>query len=498
MDVIPSGGDDAGRNPASGRESERRMSPSRAIVIFGATGDLAQRMLFPSLYNLDADGLLPRDLEIVGCSRSAIPDDVFAARVGEWVRARSGDGLGALSRRVHHAAIDANNPASFQNLRRVLGGIEDTLFYLSTSPSHYGAICANLKAAGLVGPRSRVVVEKPVGKDLASCRAINDSLAETFAENNIFRIDHYLGKEAVQNLLALRFANTLFEPLWNKVSIEQVQITVAETVGVEDRWGYYDEYGAIRDMVQNHLLQLLCLVAMEPPANLEPDSVRNEKVKVLLSLRPIAGADVAKKTVRGQYAAGFSEGRAAPGYAGEAGGHASDTETFVAIQANIDNWRWAGVPFYLRTGKRLPVRQSEIVIQFRQVPHSVFPGNELLANRLTIRLQPEEEIALLLMNKTPDLEQMTLRPLSLNLSLSDTFRKARRRIAYERLLLEAVNGKSTLFVRRDEAEAAWRWIDGIVAGWHRQGTAPAPYPAGSWGPSAAIALAERNGHSWHE
>jgi glucose-6-phosphate 1-dehydrogenase len=475
--------------------------PSRALVIFGGTGDLAQRMLFPSLYSLDVDELLPRDLLIVGCSRGAMSDADFAAKVGDWVQARSGvffteENWSALRGRIRHAAVDANDPGSFANLKAVLGGIEDALFYLSTSPSHYGAICANLKAAGIAGPRSRVVVEKPVGHDLKSCRAINDSLAATFAEENIFRIDHYLGKEAVQNLLALRFANTLFEPLWNKVSIEQVQITVAETVGVEDRWGYYDEYGAIRDMVQNHLLQLLCLVAMEPPANLDPDSVRNEKVKVLLSLRPVT--DVAKKIVRGQYTAGYAEGRAVAGYADEAGGHASDTETFVAIQANIDNWRWAGVPFYLRTGKRLPIRRSEIVIQFREVPHSIFAGNHLLANRLTIRLQPEEEIALTLMNKTPDLEQMMLRPLGLNLSLSDTFKKARRRIAYERLLLEALNGKSTLFVRRDEAEAAWRWIDAIVAGWQKQAMPPAPYAAGSWGPSAAIALTERNGHSWNE
>jgi glucose-6-phosphate 1-dehydrogenase len=342
------------------------------------------------------------------------------------------------------------------------------------------------------------VVEKPLGRDLESCRTINDSLAGTFAEENTFRVDHYLGKEAVQNLLALRFANTLFEPLWNKVSIEHVQITVAETVGVEDRWGYYDEYGAMRDMVQNHLLQLLCLVAMEQPADLDPDSVRNEKVKVLRSLRSIDSRDNGKRTVRGQYTAGHCEERAVPGYAAESGGRASDTETFVALQANVDNWRWAGVPFYLRTGKRLPLRRSEIVIQFREVPHSIFADSQLLANRLTIRLQPEEEIALTLMNKTPDLEHMTLRPLGLNLSLSDSFKRSRRRIAYERLLLEALHGKSTLFVRRDEAEAAWRWIDAIVAGWRKHGTPPAPYAAGSWGPSAAIALTERNGHSWHE
>ncbi|MEI9989095.1 MAG: glucose-6-phosphate dehydrogenase [Rhizomicrobium sp.] len=479
------------------------MTASRVLAIFGATGDLAQRMLFPSLYFLETEGLLPADLTIIGCSRAAMTHEAFAARVREWVRSRSGERYNdaaweGFAKRLRHAAVDATDATSFANLRDALGGTEDSLFYLSTSPSLYGAICGHLKTAGLAGPRSRVVVEKPIGRDLQSCRAINDSLARTFAEENIFRIDHYLGKEAVQNLLALRFANTLFEPLWNKVSIEQVQITVAETVGVEDRWSYYDEYGAVRDMVQNHLLQLLCLVAMEPPANLDPDSVRNEKVKVLHSLRPIDSRDIARRAVRGQYGAGFAEGREVKGYADEAGGRPSGTETFVAIQANIDNWRWAGVPFYLRTGKRLPRRQSEIVIQFREVPHSIFAGNELLANRLTIRLQPEEEIALLLMNKTPDLEQMRLRPLSLNLSLSDTFKRTRRRIAYERLLLEALGGNSTLFVRRDEAEAAWTWIDDIVAGWQRQGTPPAPYAAGSWGPSSAIALTERNGHSWYE
>ncbi|HEY4940403.1 MAG TPA: glucose-6-phosphate dehydrogenase [Rhizomicrobium sp.] len=483
------------------------MTPSRVIVIFGATGDLALRMLFPSLYHLASEGLLADDLLIIGCSRSTMTDDVFAARIGETIKTRSGEHYdetkwAAFRRRLRHAAIDATAAPTFANLRRVIDDAEDVLYYLSTSPSYYGDICRHLKANGLAGGRSRVVVEKPIGRDLASCRAINDSLAETFSEDRIFRIDHYLGKEAVQNLLALRFANTFFEPLWNKINIEQVQITVAETVGVEERWSYYNEYGATRDMVQNHLLQLLCLVAMEPPASLDPDSVRNEKVKVLRSLRPIEGRDIAKKTMRGQYGSGYSDGRAVRGYADEAGGHASETETFVALAAHVDNWRWAGVPFYLRTGKRLPLRRSEIVIQFRDVPHSIFPGNDLLANRLTIRLQPEEEIALLLMNKTPSLEQngMQLKPLSLNLSLSDTFKShsPRRRIAYERLLLEALNGKGTLFVRRDEAEAAWSWIDAIVAGWQRQGAPPATYAAGSCGPSAAIALTERNGHSWYE
>jgi glucose-6-phosphate 1-dehydrogenase len=483
------------------------MTSNRVIVIFGATGDLAQRMLFPSLYFLDSEGLLPPDVTVVGCSRAKMADDAFAGRVRENVQERAAEYFSEerwnrLKKRIRHAAVDATSPDSFDNLRAPLEGARDTLFYLSTSPTYYALICSNLKARGFAHEGSRVIVEKPIGRDLKSCREINDCLAASFSEDRIFRIDHYLGKEAVQNLLALRFANTFFEPLWNKVSIEHVQITVAETVGVEERWSYYDEYGAIRDMVQNHLLQLLCLVAMEPPASLDPDSVRNEKVKVLKALKPIEARDVEKKTVRGQYAPGVSEGGAVPGYAQESGGHASDTETFVAIAAFIDNWRWAGVPFYLRTGKRLPLRRSEIVIQFRHVPHSIFPGNDLLANRLSIRLQPEEEVSLLLMNKTPSLEQngMQLKPLGLNLSLSDTFKRQspRRRIAYERLLLEALNGHSTLFVRRDEAEAAWTWIDAIIAGWERQSMRPTPYAAGSWGPSGVFALTERNGHTWYE
>jgi glucose-6-phosphate 1-dehydrogenase len=481
--------------------TKTRDMAAQAILIFGATGDLAQRMLFPSLYFLDEDGLLPPDLRIVGCSRGKMGDEKFAHQVEQAVRLRaapfSEETWNRFKARLSHVAVDATKPETFADLRDSVGDVPELLFYLSTSPSHYGAICSNLKAVGLARPTSRVIVEKPIGRDLASCRAINDALTEAFSEERIFRIDHYLGKEAVQNLIALRFANMLFEPLWNKVSIAQIQITVAETVGVEDRWSYYDEYGAIRDMVQNHLLQLLCLVAMEPPANLDPDSVRNEKVKVLRSLKPIAGRDVERRTVRGQYRAGVAEGHAVPGYSEEPGGQQSTTETFVAICAHIDNWRWAGVPFYLRTGKRLPHRRSEIVIQFRDVPHSIFDGNDLLANRLTIRLQPEEEISLLLMNKTPSLEQ-ELKPLALNLSLSDAFKRPRRRIAYERLLLEALNNKPTLFVRRDEAEAAWLWVDAIMAGWERQGIAPTPYGAGSWGPSGAFALTERNGHSWYE
>jgi glucose-6-phosphate 1-dehydrogenase len=478
---------------------------AQAIVIVGATGDLALRMLFPSLFFLDSEGLLPEEFRIIGAARSVLTDGQFAARVEAAVRERAEDcftdaAWRRFAERLRYRSVDASDGASFQNLAAPLDKAREVIFYLSTSPNLYGAISDHLKEAGLAGPDSRVIVEKPIGRDLASCRAINDTLARSFSERSIFRIDHYLGKETVQNLIALRFANTLFEPLWNKVSIDHVQITVGETVGVAGRWSYYDDYGALRDMVQNHVLQLLCLVAMEPPASLDPDSVRNEKVKVLRSLRPITGREVERRTVRGQYRAGVAEGGSAPGYSDEPGGAASDTETFVALQANIDNWRWAGVPFYLRTGKRLPSRNSLIVIQFREVPHSIFAGDELIANRLTIRLQPEEEIALSLMNKTPSLDGLHLRPVALNLSLTDAFKQQapRRRIAYERLLLEAIKDNQTLFVRRDEAEAAWSWIDAIIAGWDNYGVKPTGYAAGAWGPAGSFALTERNGHSWYE
>lgn len=478
---------------------------AQAIVIFGASGDLALRMLFPSLYLLDGDGLLPPGLAIVGAARTEMDDAAFVQSVEEAVRRRSDrfDPLvwARFAARLTYRPVDATDPVSFAPLAEVLRGVGETVYYLSTSPSLYGAIGRGLRANGLGNVDSRVVVEKPIGRDLASCRAINDELALTFNEDRIFRIDHYLGKEAVQNLIALRFGNILFEPLWSNKTVEHVQITVAETVGLEGRAGYYDEYGAIRDMVQNHVLQLLCLVAMEPPTSLLANSVRDEKVKVLRSLRPVTSDTVGKLTVRGQYTRGVADSAAAAGYLDELG-RTSDTETFVALCAYLDNWRWAGVPFYLRTGKRMAARQSEIVIQFRQVPHSIFSGQELVANRLVIRLQPEEEISLTLMNKTPSLEQsggMQLRPLNLDLSLDKAFAStSRRRIAYERLLLEAIKGDPTLFVRRDEAEAAWTWIDGVIAAWDHAAQPPTPYPAGSWGPAGAFALTERHGHSWHE
>jgi glucose-6-phosphate 1-dehydrogenase len=482
------------------------MTAPGALVIFGATGDLARRMLFPSLYFLDMDGLLPAGLKIIGAARSSLTDDQFRGDVEKAVRERAGaffskDSWNSFAKRLVYSGGDATDSASYGMLCEKLSGAGEALFYLSTSPALYTPIVRGLAAQGLAAEPNRIIVEKPIGKSRATYQAINTAIAEHFSEQRIFRIDHYLGKETVQNLIALRFANALFEPLWNRHSIDHVQITVAETIGVEGRFAYYDEYGATRDMVQNHLLQLLCLIAMEPPSNLRPESLRGEKVKVLRSLRPIRDSDLAQKTVRGQYTRGVADGKSVPSYVDEDGGKPSDTETFVALCAHLDNWRWAGVPFYLRTGKRLPTRSSQIIVRFRDVPHSIFAGSPLAANRLTITLQPEEAISLTIMNKTPTLTQgaYELQPLPLNLSLLDAFKGEKRRfIAYERLLLEALANDSTLFVGREEAEAAWLWIDRIIEGWARTGMKPAPYQAGSWGPAGAFALTERNGHSWYE
>jgi glucose-6-phosphate 1-dehydrogenase len=483
------------------------MATPGAFVIFGATGDLARRMLFPSLYFLDADGLLPADLRIVGAARSALTDAEFRKQAEGWVRERAGAFFSdkaweSFAKRLSYAAGDSTNPASYKVLVDKLKGAEGgALFYLSTSPALYIPIVKGLASVGLASPPNGVIVEKPIGNSGKTCDEINSAIAEHFPEKRTFRIDHYLGKETVQNLIALRFANALFEPLWNRHAIDHVQITVAETLGVEGRFGYYDEYGATRDMVQNHLLQLLCLIAMEPPSDMRPENMHGEKVKVLRALRPIRDSELLERTARGQYTRGVADGKTAPGYVEEEGGKPSDTETFVALCAHVDNWRWAGVPFYLRTGKRMPIRHSQIVVQFRDVPHSIFTGAPLMANRLVITLQPEESISLTIMNKTPTLTHggYELQPLSLNLSLLDAFKgEKRRRIAYERLLLEAISGNSTLFVRRDEADAAWQWVDRIIDGWARTGLKPTSYPAGSWGPAGAFALTERNGHSWHE
>ncbi len=477
------------------------------FLLFGATGDLAKRMLWPSLYHLFCDGLLPGDLAMIGASRSSFSPEAFRAEVETAIRQfghvrHLGDArLPEFLRAVDYISVDVNQPETFRALAdyRARRGAGDLLCYLSTSPSLYTAICEHLRDAGLVTPATRIILEKPIGHDLRTSREISDAVGAIFAENQVFRIDHYLGKETVQNLLALRFANSLFEPVWNARSIDHVQITVAETVGVEGRWSYYDDAGALRDMVQNHILQLLALVAMEPPSSLDATAVRNEKVKVLQSLRPIDVEHVRDFTVAGQYVAGVADDARVPGYLEEQGAVVgSRTETYVALRAHIDNWRWKGVPFFLRTGKRLERRRTEIVVQFREVPHNIFDEHaaNIQANRLLIRLQPEETITLELMHKEPGLRGVQLRPAALNLSLTEAFGRERRRIAYERLLLDALNGNSTLFVRRDELEAAWSWVDGVLSSWKQAGQPPRSYPAGTWGPVQAERMLEIAGARW--
>jgi glucose-6-phosphate 1-dehydrogenase len=476
---------------------------SSTLLLFGATGDLARRMLLPSLYALHADGLIDPNLRIFGTARSPLTDDAFRdmarAALCEFLPDdRKAEGLiDAFLLRLHYVALDASNPDGFAELAGTIGDISGGLsIFLSTAPSLFEATIKGLHYAGLSGENVRIGLEKPLGNDLASSRHINDAVNAVFPEKRTFRIDHYLGKETVQNLMALRFANMLFEPLWNANAIEHVQITVSETVGLEGRAGFYDDMGALRDMVQNHMLQLLALTAMEPPASLDATAIRDEKVKVLRALRPVAEGDV----VTGKYTEGAVQGDAVKSYESDLG-KASDTETFVAIKAYVDNWRWQGVPFFLRTGKRLPERRSEIVIQFKPVPHNIFRdrGGKLEANTLIIRLQPEEYVRLLVMAKEPGLDRggVTLREVPLDLSLTAAFAGSRRRIAYERLLLDLIEGDQTLFVRRDEVEAQWTWIDAIRALWNATALKPKAYGAGSWGPNAAIALTERDGVSWH-
>ncbi|MXO62289.1 glucose-6-phosphate dehydrogenase [Qipengyuania oceanensis] len=477
------------------------------LLLFGATGDLAQRMLLPSLCALHADDLLRPDLKIIGTARSDLDDagfrdfarDALEKHLPENRRGSMDDFLG----RLFYQPLDATTLDGYTLLAEKVGQSESGLaIFLSTAPSLFEPTIKGLQHAGLTGENVRMCLEKPLGIDLESSCEINDAVAEAFPEERIFRIDHYLGKETVQNLLALRFANIMFEPLWNAAHIDHVQITVAETVGLESRVAYYDDSGALRDMVQNHMLQLLALVAMEPPSDFDATAVRDEKVKVLRALREVQNGE----TVTGQYRAGAIGGEAVPGYDDELGKD-SDTETFVAIKAHVDNWRWKGVPFYLRTGKRLPERVTEIVVQFRCVPHSIFAGDKkghggakLQPNRLVIGIQPEENISLTLMAKVPglDREGIRLRPVPLDIAMPDAFSGAVRRIAYERLLLDLIEGDQTLFVRRDEVEAQWQWVDHIRDLWRANATAPRTYTAGSWGPSAAIALAERDGVSWHE
>ncbi|WP_070884879.1 glucose-6-phosphate dehydrogenase [Pseudomonas argentinensis] len=474
------------------------------MLVFGGTGDLALHKLLPALYYLHRGGRLHRGTRILALARSPHSRAAYQALAERHCRAQvaradfDDDTWRSFAERLDYFPMDASQSADFGRLGKTLGSDRDRVrvYYLATAPDLFEAIATHLKVAGLAGAGARIVLEKPIGHSLQSAQAINAGIGAVFDESQVFRIDHYLGKETVQNLMALRFANALFEPVWRAGHIDHVQISVCETLGVENRGAYYDNAGAMRDMIQNHLLQLLCLVAMEAPVRFDAESVRNEKVKILEALKPITGQDVRDKTVRGQYTAGKIGGQEVPAYYFEKHvDNDSDTETFVAVQAEINNWRWAGVPFYLRTGKRLARKTSEILIQFKPVPHQLFGNGQ--ANQLLIRLQPEERISLQLMAKNPG-KGMRLQPVELDLNLADAFNKQRRWDAYERLLLDVIEGDSTLFMRRDEVEAAWQWVDPIIKGWQQHYQSPRPYAAGSNGPEQLQHLLERHGRQWSE
>ena len=485
-------------------------------VIFGGTGDLARRKLLPALYHRDRDGQLPADSRLIGAARSEHDDAEYRAFAREALEAhvpeeeRDEESLDRFIDRLHYLPLDAKSDDGWDDLKSLLDGGDGgpdpdandgriRAFYFAVGPSLFGDIARHLHEKGLTDGRSRVVIEKPLGRDLASAQELNRAVGEYFDESQVFRIDHYLGKETVQNLLALRFANALFEPLWNAAHIDHVQITVAETVGAGERAEYYDRSGAMRDMVQNHLLQLLCLVAMEPPASADADAIRDEKLKVLRSLAPITPDNAESHTVRAQYRAGAVGGEGqVEGYLDELG-HDSKTATFVALKAEIGNWRWAGVPFYLRTGKRMATRMSEIVIQFKPVPHPIFgaEAGRPVANKLVLRLQPDESVKQWIMIKDPGPGGMRLSSVALDMSFSATFDQ-RTPEAYERLLLDVIRGNQTLFMRRDEVEAAWAWIDPIFEAWDEVNQPVRGYTAGTWGPSQAIALIERDGRTWND
>jgi glucose-6-phosphate 1-dehydrogenase len=474
------------------------------LVIFGGTGDLARRKLLPALFHRFRDGQIPAGSRIIGAAREMRPVAAYRDWVKSILASEAGahaDVLECFLQSIEFVSIDLAG-GGWSELTRLLGQQPDRVqvFYLAVNPALFGSACNRLREAGLNGPRSRVVIEKPIGHDLESARSINATLADCFSEQQTFRIDHYLGKETVQNLIALRFGNALFEPLWNAAHVDHVQITVAEQLGLEGRSSYYDSAGALRDMVQNHLLQLLCFVAMEPPSIFQADAVRDEKLKVLRALKPLRGADVQLYTVRGQDRAGLNGHEAVPGYVEEVGRSGSMTETFVALRAEVANWRWAGVPFFLRTGKRLAARVSEIVVTFRAVRHSVFDARAgtLAHNRLIIRLQPDEGVRLAVMIKEPGPGGLRLRGTSLDMSFAEEFAGRRHPEAYERLLMDVVRGDQTLFMRRDEVDAAWQWVDPILTSCAESGEPPRPYAAGSWGPSSAVALIEREGRTWHE
>lgn len=477
------------------------------IVLFGGTGDLVMRKLLPALYRQDQDGHLGVNGRIICLGRKIADTPTYLTKASSLVADYLGadfsvDAWQKFSTRIQYLQLDATQEAEYQQLASILHTRPNhvRVFYLATAPSLFAPISQALAHAKLNGLKSRVVLEKPLGHDLESSNRINEAVGRYFKENQIYRIDHYLGKEGVQNLLALRFANTFLEPLWRRTWIKNVQITVMEKVGVEKRGEFYDKVGALRDMVQSHLLQLLCITAMEPPASMDADAVRDEKLKILRALRPVTQKEVMSKTVRGQYRAGTIKEETVAAYLDEQGIAAqSMTETFVALKVEIETWRWAGVPFYLRTGKRMQDRLAEIVVNFQDTPTSIFGRVSEFAscpNRLVIRLQPNESVRLYLLAKAPG-DKMQLKPVHLDLDFKETF-KTRSPEAYERLLLDIIQGNLALFMRHDEQEAAWKWIEPILETWQNSTEAPRAYEAGTWGPLAASMLLSRDGNCWHE
>lgn len=478
------------------------------LVLFGGTGDLAWRKLMPALFQSFRHGTLPKGGRIIGVARDALSDgqyrELIRSRFDEVELAKrpTAEEFDRFAALLHFIRMDLSQPADYARLASVLREREaaTVVMYLATAPSLFTVTCEQLAAAGLNTPVTRIVLEKPLGHDLASNRSINDTVRRAFSERQIFRIDHYLGKPSVQNLFALRFGNALFEPLWRRETIANIQITIGEDLGVEKRGTFYDSTGALRDMIQNHALQLLCAVAMEPPINAHADAIRDEKLKVLRSLKPWTAETLTQHVVRGQYTEGTSGGEPVTGYRHEPGVHPeSTTETFVALRTEIANWRWAGVPFYLRTGKRLAARDAHITINFQPTPHAIFNSPLGKTNQLVINLQPRDGLELHLLAQGADnkRQQTTLSPVQLDLDFDKRF-GSERVGAYERLLLDVIHGRLNLFVRSDEQEEAWRWVEPILEHWSLAADGPRPYAAGTWGPSASSAMIARDGYCWSE
>ncbi|MEM9798524.1 MAG: glucose-6-phosphate dehydrogenase [Pseudomonadota bacterium] len=468
------------------------------LVLFGATGDLAKRKIIPSLYRRFVAGQMPEEARVIGAARSDLSDDDFRKLVreaiGEFVSEakRDKDTISTFCARCSYIAIDAKGDGGWKELKKSVRDDAIKAFYFSVAPSIFGTLAEKLRSHGIACENSRLVVEKPFGVDLETAQQLNDDLAASFDETQIYRIDHFLGKETVQNLMAVRFANVLFEPLWNERYIDHVQITVAETVGVGGRGSYYDTSGAMRDMVQNHLMQLLCLTAMEPPSQFEPDRLRDEKLKVIRALDPVSLEDV----VRGQY----KSGEHGPSYREDAENEDSNTESFIALKLGISNWRWKHTPFYLRTGKRMTKRLSEIVIQFKETSHSIFERDGTSqANALTIRLQPDEGMDLSVTIKEPGPGGMRLTTVPLDMTFADALGSDEEiPDAYERLIMDVIRGNQTLFMRGDEVEAAWAWTDPIIEAWEARGDRPHQYAQGSSGPEEALMLLHRDGRRWRD